>query len=274
MNDKRFRAASLAMRGRIDLTLRAQGGERLAPLLDVIQRRECRNLAIDCDMSERNVAEVLTKIKPTESLDLSMTSATDANLTAIASLPIAHLKLGRHATDETLERLAALSKLDSLALRDSRITARGLSKLAHSRNLRFLTLSGEFILDDAAADSLLDVETLIGLFAESVPATDAALDRLAGHAMLSVLRLGPGPWTFAELAKFEKAPRIQKIVVPRGRLSAEELAIAADWKFKLRAAGRDGGAGPYRRCRAEGRPLCPRVHLCRQPASHVLPVWR
>jgi hypothetical protein len=90
-------------------------------------------------------------------------------------------------TDLGAGKLTALTRLRSLDLSRSAVTAKGLEALAKLPALEVLTLSHATGLGDEAVPALLAMKTLRTLDLTGVALSDAALELLAGHPALEKL---------------------------------------------------------------------------------------
>jgi hypothetical protein len=164
--------------------------------------------------------------------ELRVYDASDAVLRAVASYPSLerlNLRLGAGATDAGFNRLRGLPhlhrlevtdanrltdklwaavkgmrQLEQFALRNDRVTGRGIGQLKELPRLRGLWLSCR-IMSDAAMQELKEVQTLRQLFLARVRVTDAGLRQLAALRNLRVLSVDSNAATGGGMEALRKA---------------------------------------------------------------------
>jgi len=153
---------------------------------------------------------------------------------------------GSNVDDETVRRIAALPKLESLDLVNcDAITAESLVAIGKIQTLRNLRLSGAAVNDQSIVQ-LAGLRQLAAILLQDTEVTDAGISVLSGFVHLKEINLYKTPITDAAFASFRPLVSLQKLVLRGTNVTGEnatplgELASVVELDLSETAFGNEG----------------------------------
>ena len=215
-------------------TLKDVRKERAAAAIDQLRRlgaevRENNNESVVIHLrptwhgSERDLA-LLSRVENLQALSIEETELGDAVLDQVAGLKdLDWLYIGSsRITGKGLRKLAGLTQLRTLSLRKSGLSDADIVQLPAMPNLEALGLDGTKITD-AALDHLANFPAVRTLWLDETNVTSAGLSKLSVLSDLTVLYLSGTNVSGPGLAELHKLPQLQSISLKNCSLTPDDM---------------------------------------------------
>jgi internalin A len=176
---------------------------------------------------------VLTKVKQLQSVELAGAIVSDDTAKDLATVnTITELTFEDGGlTDDGVKRLAALTKLQSLALnRNKQVRGSTVPALVAAKNLKYLVISECELGDLAGWSALKSLSNLITLALPQSGVTDAGLKEIGKLTQLKIVSLASCPITDMGLAQLKAMKSIENLNLTETRITEQAVPILSEMK--------------------------------------------